>query len=300
MPATNRATQLLSVGLGIAGLLAATTAVAAAKASATGTGGTSAGSGSTSAAQASYGQPVPTTVGSTLGSLILTPASVAAGQPTVASGTLAASDAGQPVALEIESKPGIWVAAATSTVAPDGSYSVSWIAKGVGTFALRVVSGALASATASIGTPQSTLVILKSVIATWYGPGLYGRRTACGEKLTRNIVGVANRKLACGTPVTLYYGGKELTVPVIDRGPYANGASLDLTSATAQELGITETVSLGYSFVRGQTIAPLYWYPNGATGPSGSSGSSGNTGPSAPAGATGATSTISGGATAPA
>jgi|GEM_PF-470398 rare lipoprotein A (peptidoglycan hydrolase) len=298
MPATHRATHVLSVGLAVAGLLAATTAVAAAKSA---SGGTSAGSGSTSAAQASYGQPVPTTVGSTLGSLILTPASVAAGQPTVASGTLAASDAGQPVALEIQSKPGIWVAAATSTVAPDGSYSIPWIAKGVGTYAMRVVSGALASsAAASIGTPQSTLVILKSVIATWYGPGMYGRRTACGEKLTRYIVGVANRKLPCGTPVTLNYAGRELTVPVIDRGPYANGATFDLTSATAQELGITETVSVGYSFVRGQTIAPLYWYPNGATGPSGSSGASGNTGPTAPAGATGATGTDSGGATAPA
>ncbi len=297
MPATNRATHALSVGLAVAGLLAATTAVAAAKSS---TGGTSAGSGSTSAAQASYGQPVPTTVGSTLGSLILTPASVAAGQSTMASGTLAASDAGQPVALEIQSKPGIWVAAAASTVAPDGSYSIPWIAKGVGTYAMRVVSGALASSAASISTPQSTLVILKSVIATWYGPGLYGRRTACGEKLTRYIVGVANRTLRCGTPVTLYYAGRELTVPVIDRGPYANGASFDLTSATAQELGIKETVSVGYSFVRGQTIAPLYWYPNGATGPSGSSGASGNTGPTAPAGPTSATGTVSGGATAPA
>ena len=142
MPATHKATHLLSVSLAIAGLLAATAAVAAAKSSAPSTGGTSAGGGSTSATQASYGQPVPTTVGSTLGSLVLTPASVAAGQPTVASGTLAASDAGQPVALEIESKPGIWVAAATSTVGPDGSYSIAWIAKGVGTYAMRVVSGA--------------------------------------------------------------------------------------------------------------------------------------------------------------
>lgn len=297
MPATHRATHALSVGLALAGLLATTTAVAGAKSNATSNGGTSAASGSTSAAQASYGQPVPTTVGSTLGSLVLTPASVAAGQPTFATGTLAASDAGQPVALEIQSKPGIWVAAATSTVAPDGSYSIPWIAKGVGTYAMRVVSGALASAAASISSPQSTLVILKSVIATWYGPGLYGRRTACGERLTRYIVGVANRKLPCGTPVTLYYAGRELTVPVIDRGPYANGASFDLTSATAQELGITETVSVGYSFISGQKIAPLYWYPNGATGPSGASG---NTGTTAPVGATGTTGVDSGGATAPA
>ena len=54
----------------------------------------------------------------------------------------------------------------------------------------------------------------------WYGPGFYGNRTACGLKMTRTLVGVASRTLPCGTKVRFKYGGKTITVPVVDRGPY--------------------------------------------------------------------------------
>ena len=40
------------------------------------------------------------------------------------------------------------------------------------------------------------------------------------------------------------YHGQGLTVPVVDRGPYANGADWDLTAAAAQSLGIEETVRI--------------------------------------------------------
>jgi rare lipoprotein A (peptidoglycan hydrolase) len=56
---------------------------------------------------------------------------------------------------------------------------------------------------------------------------------------------VANRKLPCGTPVTLYYHGRTIVVPVIDRGPYANHANWDLTMATGAALGIQETETIG-------------------------------------------------------
>ncbi|MGH2950388.1 MAG: septal ring lytic transglycosylase RlpA family protein, partial [Solirubrobacteraceae bacterium] len=38
-----------------------------------------------------------------------------------------------------------------------------------------------------------------AVIASWYGPGFYGNRTACGQLYTPEIVGVAHRTLPCGT-----------------------------------------------------------------------------------------------------
>jgi rare lipoprotein A (peptidoglycan hydrolase) len=78
-------------------------------------------------------------------------------------------------------------------------------------------------------------------VATWYGPGLYGRRTACGTVLRRGTLGVAHRRLPCGTPVSVYYGGRLVTVPVIDRGPHARGVRWDLTAATARTLGIAQT-----------------------------------------------------------
>lgn len=59
-------------------------------------------------------------------------------------------------------------------------------------------------------------------IVTWYGPGFYGNRTACGVRYTRRIVGVAHRTLPCGTLVEFKWHGITATAPVIDRGPFAS------------------------------------------------------------------------------
>jgi len=49
-----------------------------------------------------------------------------------------------------------------------------------------------------------------------------------------------------------------VTVPVIDRGPFSNGARYDLTSATARQLGLTQTATVGVAPRRGATmVAPL-------------------------------------------
>jgi rare lipoprotein A (peptidoglycan hydrolase) len=84
--------------------------------------------------------------------------------------------------------------------------------------------------------------------ATLYGPGLYGNRTACGYSLGHRTRGIAHRTLPCGTPVPVYYGGRLAIFPVIDRGPYTDGVSLDLTAAAASKLGMTTTapVRAGY------------------------------------------------------
>ncbi len=89
------------------------------------------------------------------------------------------------------------------------------------------------------------MTIYRAARATWYGPGLYGHTTACGQVLSHRIMGIAHRTLPCGTPVTLYLAGRTVVVPVIDRGPFSNGAHYDLTSATAQALGLTETTTIG-------------------------------------------------------
>lgn len=78
-------------------------------------------------------------------------------------------------------------------------------------------------------------------MATWYGPGLFGNRTACGQRLTRTLRGVAHRRLPCGTAVTLYYAGRFTTARVVDRGPFRTHATFDLTAATARSLGLRTT-----------------------------------------------------------
>ncbi len=82
------------------------------------------------------------------------------------------------------------------------------------------------------------------VIASWYGPGFYGNRTACGQTYTAEIVGVAHRTLPCGTLVVLEYRGHAQTVPVIDRGPYIAGRTLDLSNATHIAMGCPDLCTL--------------------------------------------------------
>lgn len=64
---------------------------------------------------------------------------------------------------------------------------------------------------------------------SFYGPGFYGRRTACGLALTKDLEGVAHRTLPCGTMVTFNWEGMTHTFPVVDRGPYVAGRIFDLT-----------------------------------------------------------------------
>jgi rare lipoprotein A (peptidoglycan hydrolase) len=71
---------------------------------------------------------------------------------------------------------------------------------------------------------------------SWYGPGLYGNGTACGQTMTRTLVGVAHRSLPCGTLVTFRYNGVTLTLPVIDRGPYVSGRTWDLSAGACAKL----------------------------------------------------------------
>jgi rare lipoprotein A (peptidoglycan hydrolase) len=73
--------------------------------------------------------------------------------------------------------------------------------------------------------------------ATWYGPGLYGNTTACGQTLRPRTIGVAHRSLPCGTPVRFVYRGRSLVARVIDRGPYSPGHDWDLTNGARLALG---------------------------------------------------------------
>lgn len=136
-----------------------------------------------------------------------------------------------------------WTPQARTTVTSDGTFLARWRARHLGQFRLRsVVSGAARSASVS---PELALTVYRPAIATWYGPGFYGHTTACGIRLTPELVGVAHRSLPCGTNVAVRYGSRTLIVPVVDRGPYGSDARWDLTEATAQQLGLTQTDRIG-------------------------------------------------------
>jgi rare lipoprotein A (peptidoglycan hydrolase) len=136
-----------------------------------------------------------------------------------------------------------WEPTVTAQVAGDGTYSAVWHTNHVGRFSIRVVVQGNASTAAA--APVVAVTVYRTSLATLYGPGFWGQRTACGTVLRHATIGIANRTLRCGEKVALYYRGRTLIVPVIDRGPYANGADWDLTMATGRALGITGTAQIG-------------------------------------------------------
>jgi len=88
---------------------------------------------------------------------------------------------------------------------------------------------------------------------SWYGPGFYGNRTACGQALTTSLLGVAHRTLACGTKVTFKNpaNGRTVTLRVVDRGPYVSGRTWDLTGGACTKLGACRTGTLLWRFPSG-------------------------------------------------
>jgi rare lipoprotein A (peptidoglycan hydrolase) len=126
-------------------------------------------------------------------------------------------------------------------------------------------TGGASAPTGSTPTSTTPTQVHPTGLATWFGPGFYGKETACGQTLTPEVVGVANRTLPCGTLVKVTYGSHTLTVPVLDRGPYSNiGASWDLTAGAASALGITETVKIHTAVVGSTPNTPTLGLPPGA------------------------------------
>jgi peptidoglycan lytic transglycosylase len=128
--------------------------------------------------------------------------------------------------------------------------------------ALAATGGAAAPAGKPIAARKAR--VHTTGIATWFGPGFYGHKTACGQTLTPSVIGVANRTLPCGTLVRVSYNGHTLTVPVLDRGPYSHiGADWDLTAGAAQALAVTETVRIGTRIVGNAPNSPTLGLPSG-------------------------------------
>jgi hypothetical protein len=155
-------------------------------------------------------------------------------------GSAPSRDAGRTVVIQRSGHETNWAWTATvqARIGSDGSFSAVWQTNHIGRFAIRAVltSGQNGGATTSSDWPMVSVIVYRPSIATWYADN--GSTTACGVVLHRNTLGVANRTLPCGTQVALYYEGKMVTVPVIDRGPYANHADWDLTEATAKLLSV--------------------------------------------------------------
>ena len=79
--------------------------------------------------------------------------------------------------------------------------------------------------------------ITVAVIASFYGPGFHGNRTANGERFNSYASTAAHKSLPFGTELRVCYSTCEV-VRINDRGPYIHGRSLDLSEGTARRIGL--------------------------------------------------------------
>lgn len=166
---------------------------------------------------------------------------------------MAAAHAGRTVQVQRVGDDGQWQPTASAVVGADGTFLARWRTDEVGRFTVRAIVAAAEAQVAS-APPTTQVTVYRRARATWYGPGFYGRRTACGQRMSPRLLGVAHRTLPCGTPVELFMGGRSITVPVVDRGPFGVRARYDLTAAAAQQLGMTVTTTIGVGPRRGETM----------------------------------------------
>lgn len=81
---------------------------------------------------------------------------------------------------------------------------------------------------------------IKRGLASWYGPGFHGKKTATGEVFDMYEMTAAHKTLPIPSyaEVTNLSNHKSVIVRINDRGPYANHRLLDLSYAAAKQIGI--------------------------------------------------------------
>jgi rare lipoprotein A len=92
-------------------------------------------------------------------------------------------------------------------------------------------------------------------IASWYGPGFHGNRTANGEIFDQYELTAAHPTLPLGTRamVTNLSNGRAVEVRINDRGPFVDGRVIDLSYAAARTIAM---VGPGTASVRVEVLAP--------------------------------------------
>ncbi|NWF73432.1 MAG: septal ring lytic transglycosylase RlpA family protein [Nitrospirae bacterium] len=114
----------------------------------------------------------------------------------------------------------------------------------LGLLLVTTLAGALASCSS---TPKPTYFpgypvgFVEHGVASWYGPGFHGNKTANGERYDMHQMTAAHRTLPFGSiaVVRSINTGRQVTVRINDRGPFARGRVLDLSLAGARGLGMT-------------------------------------------------------------
>jgi rare lipoprotein A len=98
-------------------------------------------------------------------------------------------------------------------------------------------------------------------MASWYGPGFHGNRTASGELFDMHQLTAAHRTLPMGSLVLVrsLRTGQQVTVRINDRGPFTRGRVIDVSQTAARALGMigngTDEVALRVTGYQGRPEA---------------------------------------------
>ncbi|WP_305879886.1 septal ring lytic transglycosylase RlpA family protein [Thermosynechococcus sp. HN-54] len=103
-----------------------------------------------------------------------------------------------------------------------------------------------APALTSVEGSQNTVLAMGPIrmqltgLASWYGPGFHGGRTANGERFDQHALTAAHRTLPFGTRVrvTNLQNGRSVVVRINDRGPFTGGREIDLSQGAAAAIGL--------------------------------------------------------------
>ncbi|MBI2234844.1 MAG: septal ring lytic transglycosylase RlpA family protein [Micavibrio aeruginosavorus] len=111
--------------------------------------------------------------------------------------------------------------------------------------------------------PKESYDHVETGIASWYGPGFQGKRTASGERFDTKELTAAHRTLQMPSlvRVTNLDNGRSVVVRVNDRGPFARGRVIDVSQRAAELLGFighgTAKVKLEVLAEESQQIAAM-------------------------------------------
>ena len=93
--------------------------------------------------------------------------------------------------------------------------------------------------------PKEVTTYDKTGLASWYGPGFHGKKTANGEVFNKRALTAAHRTLPLPSivRVTNLSNNKSIVVRVSDRGPFARNKRnriIDLSEKAAEILGMRD------------------------------------------------------------
>jgi len=97
---------------------------------------------------------------------------------------------------------------------------------------------ALTTGCASMGRRAGKDQFVEQGVASWYGPGFQGKRTASGEHYDMHRLTAAHRDLPFGSIVEVRNldNGKRVRVRINDRGPFVRGRIIDLSYTAAKRI----------------------------------------------------------------